>query len=446
MPKDYQAQLQKTIDPLLLSDNWQLILDVCDKVDQEPEQGSRLVVQAIELKLGQRDANVQLRTLSLLTSIAENCGSRVKQEIASKHFTSVLLNKLKDPLVHKEIKIKIVQVITQLSESFQNDSSLKPIQDAYHQVKSSYSQFFPPDKPQKFTLDNDRLKEEEDLKAAIALSLAENNQASIPTSQEIQQQQQQQDPADLHFRKGDIITVLDRVYKDWGKGSLRGSIGLFPFNYVTPLYDPTPQELIKESEMESKILSQSRQVEKLLTLLTNNNVELIQNDEFQKLYQEIVLIKPELGGLIEKYRVRRDELLDLHGKLKDATVKYEELTDPLKQQQLRAHQQPPPPSNFQYQQPQPSLYQQRMSTGPAQFQQQPQQPPLQQSVTGQPLQQPLQYNYQQQQPQQPPSTTFPNPNVNPLYQRQSFTGSDQLNSPVQPPQQPHSTERPYPNY
>lgn len=443
---------------------------MCDKVDQEPEQGSRLVVQAIELKLGQRDANVQLRTLSLLTSIAENCGSRVKQEIASKHFTSVLLNKLKDPLVHKEIKIKIVQVITQLSESFQNDSSLKPIQDAYHQVKSSYSQFFPPDKPQKFTLDNDRLKEEEDLKAAIALSLAENNQASIPTSQEIQQQQQQQqvqqpttqqtnetpsfsrvralydsfsqDPADLHFRKGDIITVLDRVYKDWGKGSLRGSIGLFPFNYVTPLYDPTPQELIKESEMESKILSQSRQVEKLLTLLTNNNVELIQNDEFQKLYQEIVLIKPELGGLIEKYRVRRDELLDLHGKLKDATVKYEELTDPLKQQQLRAHQQLPPPSNFQYQQPQPSLYQQRMSTGPAQFQQ----PPLQQSVTGQPLQQPLQYNYQQQQPQQPPSTTFPNPNVNPLYQRQSFTGSDQLNSPVQPPQQPHSTERPYPNY
>lgn len=483
-----------------MSDNWQYILDVCDKVGEDPEQGSRLVIELVEKRLQQRDANVQLRTLSLLTSIAENCGSRVKQEIATKSFTSILLNKLKDSSVHKEIKVKVVQVLGQLSESFQGDPSLRPIQDANREVQRNYSQYFPPDKPQKHNLDNDRLKEEEDLKAAIALSLAENNQASIPTSQDIQLQQQQsqqpiqqqaqqvqsqpqsqqpqqqqqsfsrvralydscsQDPADLHFRKGDIITVLDRVYKDWGKGSLRGQIGLFPFNYVTPLYDPTPEELIIEAEKESKILLQARQVERLLALLSSGNDEVLSSEEFQKLYQEIALMKPELGGLIEKYRVRRDELLDLHGKLKDATVKYEELTDPLKKPgygyQQHGYQ---PQSSYQYQQPQPSLYNQQSQQVAPQTPQQPQIIP--QTTTSYPQQS------QQQQPQ-PPITTFPSTSQYPAgYQAQ--TGSTNsipqygqrtsYSAPSVPPppqhptqqqqqqhspiQQQHTAERPYP--
>jgi len=371
-------------------------LDVCDKVNENPEDGAKLIVDLIIKRLSLRDANVQLRTLSLLTSIAENCGSRVCQEIASKSFTNVLLNKIKDPLIHKEIKIKIVQVLTQLSNSFSNDPSLRPIQDAFNEISNNYSQFFPPDKPQKNDLNDDALKEEEDLKAAIALSLSENNQTSVPTNvaiqqqqQPAQQQQQQQqqesqisipkksfsrvralydsfstDPADLHFRKGDIITVLDRVYKDWGKGSLRGIIGLFPFNYVTPLYEPTSEELLKESLKEVEILNQSKKIEKMLTLLSSStsssNYEILDSNEFQRLYQEIILIKPEISELIEKYRIRKDELLDLHVKLKDATIKYEELTDPLKksQQQQQQQQQQQESLGYGYQQPQPQGYQQ----------------------------------------------------------------------------------------
>ncbi|KAF2088119.1 hypothetical protein K490DRAFT_64793 [Saccharata proteae CBS 121410] len=44
------------------------------------------------------------------------------------------------------------------------------------------------------------------------------------------------EPGELRFRKGDIITVLDKsVYKDWWKGSLRGQTGIFPLNYVERL-------------------------------------------------------------------------------------------------------------------------------------------------------------------------------------------------------------------
>lgn len=40
------------------------------------------------------------------------------------------------------------------------------------------------------------------------------------------------EPGELAFSKGDIIRVLDSVYKDWWRGELRGEAGIFPVNYV----------------------------------------------------------------------------------------------------------------------------------------------------------------------------------------------------------------------
>ena len=40
------------------------------------------------------------------------------------------------------------------------------------------------------------------------------------------------EPGELQFEKGDIIKVVDRNYKDWWRGQLRGRTGIFPVNYV----------------------------------------------------------------------------------------------------------------------------------------------------------------------------------------------------------------------
>lgn len=40
------------------------------------------------------------------------------------------------------------------------------------------------------------------------------------------------EPGELAFEKGDIIKVVDRNYKDWWRGQLRGRTGIFPVNYV----------------------------------------------------------------------------------------------------------------------------------------------------------------------------------------------------------------------
>jgi len=44
---------------------------------------------------------------------------------------------------------------------------------------------------------------------------------------------------ELAFDRGDIIKVVDRGYKDWWRGQLRGRTGIFPVNYVVseiPIY------------------------------------------------------------------------------------------------------------------------------------------------------------------------------------------------------------------
>ena len=82
---------------------------------------------------------------------------------------------------------------------------------------------------------------------------------------------QPSEPGELQFRKGDIIAVLESVYKDWWKGSLRGQTGIFPLNYVEKLQDPTREELEREAHMESEVFAEIRNVEKLLALLSTSS-------------------------------------------------------------------------------------------------------------------------------------------------------------------------------
>jgi signal transducing adaptor molecule len=40
------------------------------------------------------------------------------------------------------------------------------------------------------------------------------------------------EPNELAFERGDIIKVVNREYKDWWRGQLKGRAGIFPVNYV----------------------------------------------------------------------------------------------------------------------------------------------------------------------------------------------------------------------
>ena len=44
------------------------------------------------------------------------------------------------------------------------------------------------------------------------------------------------EPNELAFEKGDVIKVVNREYKDWWRGQIRGRTGIFPVNYVVRLH------------------------------------------------------------------------------------------------------------------------------------------------------------------------------------------------------------------
>lgn len=212
----------------------------------------------------------------------------------------------------------------------------------------------PPSKPGKREItDVDRQMEEEELQMALALSIkekatpaaaataaaaaaprAEPSSAaavaslSAPTNQEEPAESQPalsgtsvatvsrvralfdfqpSEPGELQFRKGDTIAVLESVYKDWWKGSLRGQTGIFPLNYVEKLPDPTAGELQREAQMEADVFGQIKSVEKLLTLLSTRNTDLNvqENEEITTLYQATLAIRPKLIELIGKYSQKK---------------------------------------------------------------------------------------------------------------------------------------------
>lgn len=201
-----------------------------------------------------------------------------------------------------------------------------------------------PSKPQKTQIsDTDRQKEEDELQMALAMSIRESKgaaptaaksntpQESGPSagSQPVEPAQplpagttaatvsrvralfdfQPSEPGELQFRKGDIIAVLESVYKDWWKGSLRGQTGIFPLNYVEKLQDPTKEELEKEAHMEADVFAQIRNVEKLLALLSTSSQvgggDVRDNEEITELYHSTLAIRPKLIELIGKYSQKK---------------------------------------------------------------------------------------------------------------------------------------------
>lgn len=128
---------------------------------------------------------------------------------------------------------------------------------------------------------------------------------------------QPSEPGELQFRKGDVIAVLESVYKDWWKGSLRGQTGIFPLNYVEKLPDPTVEELQREANMEAEVFGQIKTVEKLLTLLSTRSSDLnVQdNEEITTLYHSTLAIRPKLIELIGKYSQKKGKKNDRNGRL-----------------------------------------------------------------------------------------------------------------------------------
>lgn len=245
------------------------------------------------------------------------------RELASRAFTDALLRLANDRNTHQQVKAKILERMQEWAEMFK-DPDLGIMNDQYHKLKSQNPNLHPPSAPQKSRLtDLDRQKEEEELQMALKLSIqdkgtpgpakAQAGPSTGPSQTQVTEPQQPvpsgttaatvsrvralfdfhaTDPDELNFRKGDVIAVIESVYKDWWKGLLRGQTGIFPLNYVEKLADPTPDELQREAQMEAEVFAEIKNVEKLLTLLSTSSSDINARDN-----EEITVCETERGWL-----------------------------------------------------------------------------------------------------------------------------------------------------
>ncbi|CRK23942.1 hypothetical protein BN1723_003081 [Verticillium longisporum] len=352
----YDEGIAKATDENLTSEDWGAIMELCDRVTTDTN-GPKEAVQSMIKRLAHRNANVQLYTLELANALSQNCGKPIHRELSSRAFTDALLKLANDRNTHTQVKAKILERMKDWSDMFSKDAELGIMYDAYYRLKQTNPTLQPPSAPQKTGLtDVDRRKEEEELQMALQLSLQDEERkgkspepsssnagpsssgagAGTPgASQPLQQQSTPvpagttaatvsrvralfdfvpSEPGELDFKKGDVIAVLESVYKDWWRGSLKGKTGIFPLNYVEKLTDPTPDELAREAQMEAEVFAEIKNVEKLLTLLSTSNTAPKEedNEEISKLYHQTLAIRPKLIKLIEKYSQKKDDFTQLN--------------------------------------------------------------------------------------------------------------------------------------
>ncbi|RGB24761.1 hypothetical protein C1646_725393 [Rhizophagus diaphanus] len=154
-------------------DDWNLIINTCDAVNAT-ENGAKEATKFIRKKIS-KSGNVQLRTLTVLKAMTENCGAKFHAEIASKKFLDEMEIVAISPNTDDDIKQKIVTLLGTLTEMFRNEPSLYQISNLYSKltgIRVSSTQ-----KSAQFSIQQNNISNEVSTKVKISetIEISKNN-------------------------------------------------------------------------------------------------------------------------------------------------------------------------------------------------------------------------------------------------------------------------------
>lgn len=352
----FEEKVAKATSETLTSEDWQLILEICDKVDSEAS--ARECISAIIKRLVHRNANVVLYALTLTEALVKNCELLAKREVASRAFTTTLTRIMSDSQVHLKVKERILHLVQEWTEQFRTESTLGLMEEAYLQLKAQGYSFpsknvnLPPSKAKA-----DSQKEEEEFQLALALSLSEAEPRFKPNSSTANNYAANKAPSpkvpistpkktsgkfqvralfdfipsekgELGFHKGDIIKVIDDQYKNWWKGDLHNQTGIFPSNYVEKLPESVSLDDVALLELEASVHKDAAMVDELLRALSTldpSKENIGENERLQEMYSSSLLIRPKLLKLINAYSLKKENLMTLNDRFVKARTDYERL-------------------------------------------------------------------------------------------------------------------------
>ncbi|XP_041362045.1 signal transducing adapter molecule 1-like [Gigantopelta aegis] len=306
----FDQDVEKATNEVNTSEDWSLILDICEKVGRTPN-GSRDCLKSIIKRLNHRVPFVAMQALTLLDACINNCGRPFHLEISSRDFMSECRS-LFSQKTHPKVTQKLRFLIKKWAElpEFKDDPALNLIPSLYDSLKKEGADFSDPDAgPKKATTSLDVAKEEDDIAQAIALSLQEADKKTTKASTSLYPSSinavsgayesssasretrkvralydfEAAEDNELTFKAGELISVMDDSDPNWWKGLNHRGEGLFPANFVTADLTVEP-----EDAKEKKSVQFSEEVEvKTMEAIPVEDVEI---DE-SKIDQTLQLIQ-----------------------------------------------------------------------------------------------------------------------------------------------------------
>ncbi|CAG8692696.1 hypothetical protein C2G38_2231554 [Gigaspora rosea] len=116
-------------------DDWALIMDTCSAVNAT-DAGAKEAARFIRRKIiRMQQINEQHRVLTVMQAMAENCGAKFHAEIASKKFLEAVEHVVVTPNVDPDVKHRLVELLKNWTEMFQNEPSLWQIANLYGKLE-----------------------------------------------------------------------------------------------------------------------------------------------------------------------------------------------------------------------------------------------------------------------------------------------------------------------
>nr|XP_042716782.1 signal transducing adapter molecule 2 isoform X4 [Chrysemys picta bellii] len=185
----FEQDVEKATNEYNTSEDWGLIMDICDKVGSTPN-GAKDCLKATMKRVNHKVPHVALQALTLLGACVSNCGKIFHLEICSRDFAS-------------EVRGIINKTLTSAAKNGASSS---------------------------------KNKEDED----IAKEIQQNNQKVLRKVRALYDFEAVEDN-ELTFKSGEIIIVLDDSDANWWKGENQRGVGLFPSNFVSSNLNEEPE-------------------------------------------------------------------------------------------------------------------------------------------------------------------------------------------------------------
>uniref|UniRef100_A0A915LPI3 VHS domain-containing protein n=1 Tax=Meloidogyne javanica TaxID=6303 RepID=A0A915LPI3_MELJA len=280
----YDEIVEKVTADTLTSENWELMIDICDRVNADGIKGCKQALLSVKKRLNHRDPHVVLFALSLLDCLWSNCGQKFRREVSSKEFigelnykcTNVGSRKQKELIprakikrnsyspykeeVHKDNRVVAEKARILVKKWVENecskDSSLSMIESLSFDNDPTLIKKAPIISNDPNVVSSDQ--EQADIARAIALSLQETGG----------NKQQNSTKANNSYP---ALSSSDFNDQNWWRGvNCRGVNGLFPASFVTT-------DLTKEQPNSPAVKDSNENIEEINTSTATMKVQIDEN-------------------------------------------------------------------------------------------------------------------------------------------------------------------------